>query len=260
MLQRIPTTVYLALLAAACAPASAPPSATGANAAKPQPQLAAQSPAPVERAEVPDSHCLEPRSKEGTDKTTKTLGWKPPEPGECRPDVPAVCAELCQNGQGYACFMLASSYRYGVGVARDVPCGVAMAKRGCELGDGGSCSLLGAAYQTGQGVEKDLRRAEQLQSPACDAGVPSACIGIAEVWLERGDRIADAIDLLTTTCQRPQGYHAACHRLGTLYRDGSAVQADPARARELFLRGCKGFKPSCRALKALDGGDPAAGN
>jgi hypothetical protein len=155
--------------------------------------------------------------------------------------------------------MLASSYRYGVGVERDLPCGVAMARRSCELGHGGGCSLLGAAYQTGQGVEKDLRRAEQLLSPSCDAGVPSACIGLAEVWLERGDSIADAVELLTRTCRLPQGYHAACHRLGTLYRDGANVPADPARARELFQRGCKGFRPSCRALEALDGRAPATG-
>jgi hypothetical protein len=129
---------------------------------------------------------------------------------------------------------------------------LALAKRSCELGHGGGCSLLGAAYQTGKGVAKDLQRAEQLLAPSCDAGVPSACIGLAEVWIERGDRIAEAIELLTSTCQLPQGYHAACHRLGVLYRDGANVDADPIRARELFKRGCKGFKPSCRALKAME--------
>lgn len=142
--------------------------------------------------------------------------------------APTAIAPTCQDGDVGAC------------------------DRDCQKGDGEGCFLLGAAYEEGKGATKNATRAGELYRRACDLGFGTACGELAVMILDGvvpGDP-SDAVALCTKGCDAKSA--AACALLGSMYQEGSGVDADASIAAKHYERACDlGEAHGCSALGYL---------
>ena len=124
--------------------------------------------------------------------------------------------------------------------------------RECTKGDGESCLLLGAAYEEGERVAKNAARAAELYRRACDLGAGTACGELAVMILEGAvpGEPTDALSLCAKGCDAKSA--AACALLGSMYQEGTGVEADAAIAAKHYERACDlGEAHGCSALGYL---------
>ncbi|MBQ00149.1 MAG: hypothetical protein CL477_05655 [Acidobacteria bacterium] len=126
-------------------------------------------------------------------------------------------------------------------------------REACDSGDGEGCYLLASAYREGRGVAQDEALARELYSRSCDLGWPTGCSALAEVYL-RGEgvavdfrRAADGFDQACTA-----GEAMSCLRLGLMYRAGEGIAPDETRSRALIEQACDmGLPTACEMLAGL---------
>jgi TPR repeat protein len=164
------------------------------------------------------------------------------DPGQCyRDDIGeterwARKNDGCERGDGTEC----------VDVGRHIedwdPVNAAKAyDRACSLGEGAGCGRESALIVSGRTWHVDRPRAFALAQRGCSLEDAASCAGAAELSPDRveGDRLAE------TACELGG---LACPRAGDAH-----MRADPERARELYLRGCRvSQRDACVSLGRLE--------
>ena len=84
----------------------------------------------------------------------------------------------------------------------------------CNQGDGESCFLLASLYYAGGGVARDWERSAALFRQSCDAGWPRGCGGLGELY--KAAQPVLAIGYFERACKA--GIAASCYAVGVLYR------------------------------------------
>jgi len=125
------------------------------------------------------------------------------------PDVRAV-EDQCRKGAAAACTNAGVIYHEGMGVPRDSAKGTGFFQRACDGGDPRGCSNLGITH-----VKESITEAEAV---------------VAVHLLERGCTGNDAL---------------GCRSLGWMYDHGHGVQADPARALQLYAKALALYQKDC---------------
>ena len=173
------------------------------------------------------------------------------------PEAVARLAAACDSGRADACAKVGNDYFFGQGaVPQDQARAIAYFEKACALDGGAGCCFLGRAYGRGEGVAEDPARSAEYYQKACAAGVVGACNSLgflyhdgsgvpkdvaraAELW--RGScraKCREACDCETLEKCRWESA-AGCYFLGNAHAKGEGAPVDPARALELFERGCE---------------------
>jgi TPR repeat protein len=191
----------------------------------------------------------------------------------------------CRGGSGLACEVAGDYLSGSFYKLKDIPAGLKAYERGCTLKRASACYQAAELYAKGKGVEKDLKRALSYFARACQAGDALQCVelgkGLAEgkvfgstapefkdmegavlafrracdldaAWCEDGVKTLRRLGNLEAMlmiakhgCDANDG--AACFELGKSYEAGEGVTADPAKAKELFVKGCRDGKGDANA-------------
>ncbi|MDP6579146.1 MAG: tetratricopeptide repeat protein [Vicinamibacterales bacterium] len=123
----------------------------------------------------------------------------------------------------------------------------------CDTGDGEGCYLLASAYREGRGVARDEAMARELFLRSCDLGWPTGCSALAEVYL-RGEGVAVDFGLAAGGFDQActAGEAMSCLRLGLMYRAGEGIAPDETRSRALIAQACDmGLPTACEMLAEL---------
>ncbi|MBK8257724.1 MAG: sel1 repeat family protein [Polyangiaceae bacterium] len=167
------------------------------------------------------------------------------------PKARALADRACTGGLGKGCYSLATAYELGSGVSKDpqkaqqlTTKAIPLLIAACEGADAESCSILADMHLSGQGMLKDSakeadlrRRATDLYGRSCEAGDASACFMFGGDMLT-AKKFELAARVLEKGCNL--GDAGSCSLLGGCYDEGVGVKADPAKAKALWAKACKG--------------------
>jgi TPR repeat protein len=155
-----------------------------------------------------------------------------PEPSDEDDEASPICPDLkacvvaCDSKVAAACFEAGDIYDDGVEVDEDDVKARSFYEKACELRDADGCVEAASMYAgdpTGES-EPDMARAIRLYLQGCEGGSPAGCADLAE-----------------------------------LYRDGSEVPKDKAKAITFFRKACGlGDASACNEAARLEGKKPAA--
>lgn len=107
--------------------------------------------------------------------------------------------------------------------------------RDCEQGDARACWSRGHMHQE----DNELEPAQALYEQACAAGEAKGCLARGRLILAAAERPADmggASDWLARGCELDAGH--GCGELALILECGLGVDADAARAAELYAQAC----------------------
>jgi TPR repeat protein len=93
----------------------------------------------------------------------------------------------CGRGDGESCFLLASLYYAGAGVARDAARSASLFRQSCDDGWPRGCGGLGELYKAGQGVAADPGKAIDYFERACRSGIAASCYAVGGMYRARND-------------------------------------------------------------------------
>lgn len=142
-----------------------------------------------------------------------------------REDGPDGLRRPCDAGDGESCFLLASLYYGGGGVAKDAPRAAELFRKSCDAGWSRGCGGLAECYRAGVGATADSDQAAAYFGRACRGGVPASCYALATMYRQGHDEIR-AQAALRQACDwslRGAIANAAYFRAG----DSRAVTGDP---------------------------------
>ena len=118
----------------------------------------------------------------------------------------------CGRGDGQSCFILASLYYGGSGVAKDYARAAALFRQSCDSGWWRGCGGLAECYRHGQGTAADPAQAIGYFEKACRAGVAASCYSVAQMYRETRDetlaqeRFRQACDVSTRSAETNAAY------------------------------------------------------
>lgn len=185
----------------------------------------------------------------------------------------------CDGGDGTACANWGLMLEQGLGTDADPVAALSLYRQACGMGLAQACASEGIMVAAGQGTSADPDTAALRLGTACGDGVPRACAHLGRLvdagtakardsrWTARRlyGRACDGGD--AHGCRWLGDYHrlggqerepqprkaavayeracnaddaAGCLRLAELYDVGDGVNADPAKARALADRACRG--------------------
>jgi TPR repeat protein len=158
----------------------------------------------------------------------------------------------CDLSDPESCWRMASAYRRGIGVTKDVKKSLEIDERNCSAGDFSSCNRLIAIYS-----EENKARAFALAYHQCELENGDACtllgkMNIDGTWLSKsGDAAAEAFE---KGCNLKPPNADSCNLLGViLYTQTDPKLRDLPRARSLFAAACQGKDVAgCNNLGWLD--------
>jgi TPR repeat protein len=125
-------------------------------------------------------------------------------------------------------------YQNGNGVEKDLTKAAELYRKAADQGFAGAQNNLGISYQNGNGVEKDLTKAAELYQKAADQGEARAQTNLG--WLfENGNGVPKDFNKAAQLYQKAadQGFAGAQSNLGILYQNGNGVEKDLTKAAEL---------------------------
>lgn len=172
---------------------------------------------------------------------------------QCKLDDLKDCTSMCERGHAGSCGNLASMYRAGVGVPRDLARAFVLSSKACQGGDYEECALAGIALLDGEGVAKDADLGVRGLSFACSHSAALGCYRLAFAY-EEGTGVAR--DLAKTRSFYEQAcngdYADGCINLGIMLAEGKGGPKDEVKAAELFTKACGlGEKRGCEAKRIL---------
>lgn len=91
---------------------------------------------------------------------------------------------LSEKGDTTAQVVLATFYRFGMGVPKDTAKAISIYSKAADSGEESAQYNLGVIYLTGEGVEKDYKKAKELFQKSADKGNPLAQSNLAGMYLE----------------------------------------------------------------------------
>jgi TPR repeat protein len=101
---------------------------------------------------------------------------------------PAVFQPACDGGDGESCFVLASLYHAGGGLAKDFPRAASLFRQSCADGWRRGCGGLGECYKSGNGVPADPILAARYFEDACRGGIAASCFAAGAIYRSRNER------------------------------------------------------------------------
>lgn len=119
----------------------------------------------------------------------------------CLEDDPTLCNDLatmveesdrplanffyeraCDGGEAVGCTNIASAYREGTGVPKDIARSVQISIQACEMGSGHGCSAAAWAYSGGYGVKRDDRETLRYADLGCSMGDAQGCAYLTTLY------------------------------------------------------------------------------
>ena len=95
---------------------------------------------------------------------------------------PEVFLPACERGDGESCFILASLYYAGRGVAKDPAAALYLFGKSCSDGWSRGCGGLAECYRAGIGTPADKALASTYFEKACRGGVAASCYAAATLY------------------------------------------------------------------------------
>jgi TPR repeat protein/serine/threonine protein kinase len=133
--------------------------------------------------------------------------------------------------------VLATLYRRGVGLPKDLRKAVELYQKAADQGNSVAQNSLGYLYEKGTGVTKDLSKAVELYQKAADQGNAVAQTALGYRY-ENGTGVAKdlskAVELYRKAAD--QGNAAGQNNLGICYENGTGVAKDLSKAVELYQK------------------------
>jgi TPR repeat protein len=164
----------------------------------------------------------------------------------------AACDRECSSGSGESCFQLGAAHEEGNGVAKDAKRAAALYLRACDLGFGTACGERAVMILEGV-VPGEPSEAAALCAKGCDAKSAASCALLGSMYQEGSGVEANAstaAQLYERACDL--GEARGCSALGYLYFDGRGVPHDETKGRALIEKGCKaGDTDACKVIKEL---------
>jgi TPR repeat protein len=169
--------------------------------------------------------------------------------------------KACVAKRAWGCEGLATAYREGWGVAKDLTKASEYTRVGCTQGVGERlrlCTLHGINLSR-PSDRASLNQGEKFLDASCTAGDGMACNHIGRIGLSRVDGATttenEGLYYLRRGCDLNFG--PACGYLSVAYSSGIRVNRDDAVALALNEKGCRlGDGESCAAAKKLLASDP----
>ena len=147
--------------------------------------------------------------------------------------------ELAAAGAALGCAhskgALGRCYAYGLGVAKDAACGLALGRESAAAGSCFGQYVVGKCYEAGWGVAQDYAEAVRLYRLAADQGHAAAQFNLGTM-LDFGEGVAkdreEAVRLIRLAAD--QGHADAQVKLGEMFEYGEGVAKDGAEAIRLY--------------------------
>ena len=161
--------------------------------------------------------------------------------------------ETAAGSRATAQYELASLYRQGLGVEKDVSKAAQWYQKAANQGLAAAQNYLGVLYQNGNGVEKDLTKAAELYRKAADQGFAGAQNNLG-ISYQNGNGVEKDLTKAAELCQKAadQGEARAQTNLGWLFENGNGVPKDFNKAAQLYQKAAdQGFAPAQNNLGAL---------
>src|SRR5882724_9959937 len=135
--------------------------------------------------------------------------------------------ETAAGARATAQYELASLYRQGLGVEKDVSKAAQWYQKAANQGLAAAQNNLGVLYQNGNGVEKDLTKAAELYRKAADQGFAGAQNNLG-ISYQNGNGVEKDLTKAAELCQKAadQGEARAQTNLGSLFENGNGVPKD----------------------------------
>ncbi len=120
----------------------------------------------------------------------------------------------------------------------------------CEQGDGAACYTLATGYEKSAG-EQDPAKVLELYQKACNRDSPEGCLRQGDLLARDREHDADAAEAYARACTG--GVARACHEMGAFAEDGRGLLSpEPARALGLYQRACElGHAPACKRSREM---------
>ena len=99
-----------------------------------------------------------------------------------RPLANFMYQRACDGGVATGCTNLATAYREGLSVARNLARSAELSALACEMGSAVGCMTAGYAYSTGEGVKRDQREAVRYSDMGCQMGDGNACWNLFAIY------------------------------------------------------------------------------
>ncbi|HEU0032085.1 MAG TPA: tetratricopeptide repeat protein [Kofleriaceae bacterium] len=194
-------------------------------------------------------------------------------PHQCKPDDEADCQKQCDAGDAGSCATLAALHRdkdaakagelgkracekdvtLGCRVAgaaklkKDRAGAIQLLDRGCQAGDGAACVDLGVAKLGDKKTEGDAQYA--FRRACYGGGEVEGCAWLGTLYAEGKGGLSKSGKLASAFFEKgcKDGSGRACDGLAELYKSGTGVTKDAAKAKELFAKACAaGHQPACK--------------
>jgi uncharacterized protein len=135
-------------------------------------------------------------------------------------------------------------------------------QKACDLKLTQACGLLGWLHEFGKEIPKDLKKAGPYYEKSCSPQYPYGCMMLGLHQLDGSGVPKDerrAADSLRAACNaNKENLADACWVLADMYRKGTGVAMDPARASILDAQACRlGLKEACAAPAQAVAATPA---
>ncbi len=147
------------------------------------------------------------------------------------------------RGEATAVFLLALAHEAGRGVAPNPGRAVELAREAASQGNGEAQNQLGLWHVRGweaAGLARDPAEAQAWFEKAAEVGLPAAHYNLAMLHDAREEPSAGPAAVAHLVQAAASGFGEAQDRLGSWYRDGRHVVADPVAAEGWFRRAVSG--------------------
>lgn len=139
-------------------------------------------------------------------------------------------------GNSVSLNMVGRFYENGWGVDPDDAEALRWFQRAAEAGNAPAMNNVGLFHQFGRGTAQDSILARRWFRNAAEAGAPAGMNNLGVMYYSGYGGLevdqAEAFGWYVKAAER--GYHFAKNNLGEMYEDGETVEADPAKARQLY--------------------------
>jgi uncharacterized protein len=168
-----------------------------------------------------------------------------PPTASCAFDQPALCEQLCAQGDATSCYFRARHLNSGIFVPKDQERARGMYKELCEAGHADSCNAYGISHLSptdGSWVsDESFIAGEPFFARGCALGSAKACNKMAS-FLRRGSlgRTSESVGFFARSCGLARaGSLIGCEEAVESYSSGAwSVPVDRERAAVLAAKGC----------------------
>lgn len=154
----------------------------------------------------------------------------------------------CASGVAQSCYLFGVAVENGLGVAADMAVSLRLYEQACGGNVARACYRQGQLLDAGPAAWRDPVQADELYRQACKGNEPRACFDLAKKLAPAQGSVSDSVaQLYERGCSGD--YLPSCTALAKLHLDGRLSKPDPAEAKRLLDRACKGGEPDACQLR-----------